>query len=887
VTADRGIACNAKATCKNPACPFGGLDTAPIAHSIFAEASSDDDATTIDRSADAASFTGESTSFLTVNGTGQMTLLGDDDLTGFSLGMHVALAAGSGFGTLVDWDDTETGFVYLEVSAKILAATDKKEAQLVVRTRYSAKGSEGSDDPITVDAALTLSAAVAPSYHVGVVVLADQSTLFVDGKFVRGLDTEIQTDVCQSSECEDGQLRIGQGLSGEGAARELQFFREPLTELDMQALAGVDTAFELTTAPGSECRCPAAFPRWFASQPNRCFNIFGANPGVARLNTEATAFYPGFAADDDEDTWWLSTVGEEKQSMVFDLNGLHSLYATTIDFVGTLMPKAVQISVSSDGGHNYSAVQFYADSKGCNTLFETSPNVKLSESTDVTCLTAYSRRTNPEGTQLHTDHLALAARQKLAGDDADEISVLSTHFQATHVRIDMAEFMIPSNRKDLVTGRFYAIAEVSIDAACECYGHASDCIAPTTAAPSYACKCDHNTTGVNCGQCKPLYNSRPWAAGVVDGDANECLKCECNEHSLACVYDADLDDGVCQDCNAQTTGNDCGECNDEWFLPKGTSIDSEDPCTPCECSAVGSNATECAIGSGQCSCKANVSGRQCDICSSGFYNFTSDGCVDCNCDSKGVISVDDDSNICDEDSAVCRCKQNVKGDKCDSCKTGFYDLAAANEVGCTTTATNTVPTTVTNNTRTTTTARTTQTTTVTSTTARTSGTISTTRTSTTSTSTSSTTSTTSTSTSSTTSITSTSTSSSTSITSTSTSSATSVTTLADLNHVCGDELLDEAGFYALRSDPLGIPCAATSATAALEAYFPFTQAPNAYSLVCVDNSYMGVDGDAEKCAATADALNAVINAHVNGEVEGCNKVSTCDWILFLGSSCVY
>ena len=93
--------------------------------------------------------------------------------------------------------------------------------------------------------------------------------------------------------------------------------------------------------------------------------------------------------------------------------------------------------------------------------------------------------------------------------------------------------------------------------------------------------------------------------------------------------------------------------------------------------------------------------------------------------------------------------------------------------------------------------------------------------------------------------------------------------------MCGTELLDETGFYVLRSDPFGTFCAAAGATAALEAYFPFAQAPDAYGVACVDISYLGVNGDAAKCAATAEALNAVINAHYTGEVEDCTKVSTC------------
>ena len=64
---------------------------------------------------------------------------------------------------------------------------------------------------------------------------------------------------------------------------------------------------------------------------------------------------------------------------------------------------------------------------------------------------------------------------------------------------------------------------------------------------------------------------------------------------------------------------------------------------------------------GQCSCKANVQGRQCNQCLTGFFNLQSsnvNGCEPCNCSTAGTINSD---ISCDAISGQCHCKANVRG----------------------------------------------------------------------------------------------------------------------------------------------------------------------------------------------------------------------------------
>ena len=53
-------------------------------------------------------------------------------------------------------------------------------------------------------------------------------------------------------------------------------------------------------------------------------------------------------------------------------------------------------------------------------------------------------------------------------------------------------------------------------------------------------------------------------------------------------------------------------------------------------------------------------------------------CLQCQCNAAGSIS----SVVCDAVSGECHCKPNVEGMNCDTCKTGFQLLQQENPFGC-------------------------------------------------------------------------------------------------------------------------------------------------------------------------------------------------------------
>ncbi|KAJ8272625.1 hypothetical protein GJAV_G00091440 [Gymnothorax javanicus] len=83
----------------------------------------------------------------------------------------------------------------------------------------------------------------------------------------------------------------------------------------------------------------------------------------------------------------------------------------------------------------------------------------------------------------------------------------------------------------------------------------------------------------------------------------------------------------------------------------------------------------CNQTTGQCSCKDNIDGRQCERCAAGHYRYPE--CAPCDCNTAGVVP-----DICDPQTGKCLCKKNVVGAGCDSCRNGTFHFDESNPNGC-------------------------------------------------------------------------------------------------------------------------------------------------------------------------------------------------------------
>lgn len=199
-------------------------------------------------------------------------------------------------------------------------------------------------------------------------------------------------------------------------------------------------------------------------------------------------------------------------------------------------------------------------------------------------------------------------------------------------------------------------------------------------------KCIFNTWGNDCGRCLPGYYGS--ALTLEKGD---CKACSCN--SFGTIAEDNFDDfdkakqmgylrsyysntmfftcnsvsGQCR-CKPNVAGRQCNTCVDGYW-----DLASSEGCKPCNCDLEGSENRLCSDSSGQCNCKPGVTGKHCDKCLPDHYGFGSDGCHKCDCDPIGSLD-----SQCDLLTGQCKCRPNVEGKRCEFCQENKYNK----EAGC-------------------------------------------------------------------------------------------------------------------------------------------------------------------------------------------------------------
>ncbi|XP_069811529.1 usherin [Dendropsophus ebraccatus] len=174
------------------------------------------------------------------------------------------------------------------------------------------------------------------------------------------------------------------------------------------------------------------------------------------------------------------------------------------------------------------------------------------------------------------------------------------------------------------------------------------------------CKCRENVSGLDCDTCIDNYYGL---------DADGCKPCECHEEGIIPGTVCDAVTGQCV-CQPNVGGRQCDECSEGYYKSTHNGWTS---CLPCHCDRSGAiNASQfCDRITGQCPCKASVTGRRCHICTHSTYNLSSAniwGCQDCDCDLNGTLP----GTTCDPVNGQCQCLPNYQGRRCSQCKPGFH-----------------------------------------------------------------------------------------------------------------------------------------------------------------------------------------------------------------------
>ncbi|XP_041418335.1 usherin [Xenopus laevis] len=229
--------------------------------------------------------------------------------------------------------------------------------------------------------------------------------------------------------------------------------------------------------------------------------------------------------------------------------------------------------------------------------------------------------------------------------------------------------------------RYHGISEITISGRCDCNGHADSCD-QTVTPYRCLCDINSHTYGANCDRCLPLFNDKAFhQSDQVNAYNcrpcqcyNHATSCHYNAKLDPYLHDHDQGGGgVCDDCSHNTTGQHCQLCKDHFYRGAKDNLAAVDVCKPCACNEAGAmdKNIPCEQIDGQCKCKLYVFARQCDQCMDGYYNLTKShdqGCLPCKCNIAGTLN---GAVTCDQYSGQCKCKPNFTGLQCDRCNLRF------------------------------------------------------------------------------------------------------------------------------------------------------------------------------------------------------------------------
>ncbi|XP_038072771.1 laminin subunit alpha-like [Patiria miniata] len=188
-------------------------------------------------------------------------------------------------------------------------------------------------------------------------------------------------------------------------------------------------------------------------------------------------------------------------------------------------------------------------------------------------------------------------------------------------------------------------------------------------------ECQNFTAGINCQECQQFYFRPSDKLQTDEDACQSCecnipgTREDPNTGLVKgeCVMNTDRPSpsgmlpGGCY-CKVNVRGSKCEECADEFY---DLTDANSNGCLSCNCFTVGTVSASNICNkdaTGQCPCKNFTTGRRCDQCMDGYYGLAAanpEGCLACSCDAGGALSA-----TCDKQSGDCSCRSNIEGRQC-------------------------------------------------------------------------------------------------------------------------------------------------------------------------------------------------------------------------------
>uniref|UniRef100_A0AAY4CKF9 Laminin subunit beta 4 n=1 Tax=Denticeps clupeoides TaxID=299321 RepID=A0AAY4CKF9_9TELE len=404
------------------------------------------------------------------------------------------------------------------------------------------------------------------------------------------------------------------------------------------------------------------------------------NPSSHQIENVITLF-----ERDRKKRWWQSENGVHRVSIQLNLEAVFQFSHLILTFK-TFRPAAMLVERSKDFGRTWKVFRFFAED--CQSSFPGVPEWPANSVDDVVCDSRYSGPEPSSEGEVAVDP-SFQIRNPYTPEIQDLITLTNLRVNFTRL-FTLGDTQLLRRRRNPEDKYYYALYEMIVRGRCFCNGHAHQCMSVegsrgdafhVSGMVQSRCVCLHNTVGDNCERCQDFYNDTPWRPAVAT-DPHICKRCNCHGHSERCHFDMNrfqatggVSGGVCEDCRNSRAGPQCERCKPHYYKDPSRPIEDPAACISCNCDPVGSlNDGVCDAFTGRCICKANVEGDRCDSCKYGYYGLRQedpDGCQACGCNPLGSVQT---STPCDPTTGQCLCKEFAMGQYCDQCQSGFWGL---------------------------------------------------------------------------------------------------------------------------------------------------------------------------------------------------------------------